>query len=92
MRQIISKFLCEAVLYAQINQILEFKGSDTLIDQDKKINERETEAEREFSAFIKESRHKALLHNFISVAAKSYIDGMQAAIRCFNAATTAATA
>lgn len=60
-----------------------------MINQDKKNNEREIEADREFAAFVKESRRNVALHNYIGVAAKSYIDGMKAALRCMAAAQSA---
>ena len=59
--------------------------------QDKKTEERKysDDPPRELAAFLKESRRKSALHNFLGIAAKSYIDGMQAAIKCQNAAQTA---
>ena len=59
------------------------------MEKDKKDKNSMTEikAEREFAEFIKESRDKAELHKLIAIAAQSYIDGIQIALRCQQATT-----
>lgn len=56
-----------------------------MTEQDKKTNEREVTAERELAAFIKENRHKAAFHDYLNIAARSYIDRIRAALRCQQA-------
>lgn len=65
-----------------------------MAEQDKKNSDNVCEgaAERELAEYIKENRYKSALYHFISVATKSYVDGMNAAIRCQKAAQATAQA
>ena len=58
-----------------------------MVDADKK-NE-VANAETSFADFIKDSRKKAALHEYLAIAAKAYIDGLHAALRCQHATQSA---
>lgn len=57
-----------------------------MIDIENADAERKTDSDKELADFIKETRQKSVLHDFLAIAAKSYIDGINTALRCQNAA------
>ena len=59
-----------------------------MVDADKKKIEA-ADTEKTFADFIKDSRKKAALHEYLAIAAKAYIDGLHTALRCQHAAQSA---
>lgn len=62
------------------------KAGDNMTEKERADIKGENSYDKELVTFIKETRKKTLLHEYLTIAAKSYIDGIQTALRCQQAA------